>query len=425
MSCPALLIPRALECAVLATLWAGLAAPSLAQSGPASAPAVPPAPATQPAIRRVAIHQSNGDRVGEYWLRTPAGYAPGQRPVLIIALHGTDDTARQMIDFWQTLAMPVPVLLAAPQGQGKGWSEADLPTIRAMWADLYDRWGFDEQRVLLAGFSAGGAMTFELIYKEKLAATAAAALANYVSPRITADEVAARHSLPVFYAVGMTDVNQERMRAGLDFLRAQKANITIHRPFIGHTLDAGVAQKALDWFFESSRKELNAALDGTGQEENLAAAVLRLESITTQARWHEPAVAERAAKLLAAKEARGRANLRTAENLVAAGHRVEAAELLRGIEITYGRGRLAGAAQTRREQLESDPAVRNELARREAGRRAELAASLYATAQRLVAQNRHAEAAACCRQIASQYGDTPSAEPARRLLDLLQSRSAP
>jgi hypothetical protein len=65
------------------------------------------------------------------------------------------------------------------------------------------------------------------------------------------------------------------------------------------------------------------------------------------------------------------------------------------------------------------------VARRNADRRAEQAAGIYSTAQKLVAQNRHDEAAACCRQIINQYSDTPVLEPARRLLDLLQNRSTP
>lgn len=425
--------PRATLILGLAALWAPAAArPASSQPSTAPATALASAPALMPiraadhpVVARIALPIPGRADPAEYWIRTPPRYAPGQRPALIIALHGTDDTSRQMIDFWSALQTPVPVLLVAPQGIGKGWSEADLPVIRAMWADLRERLGFDEQRVLLAGFSAGGAMVFELLYKERLPATAAAALANYVPPRITAEEVAARRRVPVFYAVGMADINHERMRAGLDFLRSAGANVHIHRPRIGHTLDARVARQALDYSFEQFRKQLETVIDQAAEDPDVASAIARLESVTAQARWHEPGTVERAAQTLVRREEPGKNDLKAAEELIAAGRRAEAAELLLKIETAYRRGRLGRQARTRRQQLESDPALRQELARREAGRRAEEAMGLYLAAQRLVAQNRRAEAADQCRAIISRFGETPAAERARRLLNMLQPGSMP
>jgi len=411
---------------VFAALWAGRAVAQPAGTQPAHAPATTPAVTTdRPIIARIALRIPDRAERAEYWVRTPPDYTVDGSPALLIALHGTDDTARQMIDFWSGLRTPVPVLLIAPQGVGKGWSEADLPTIRAMWADLQKRFGFDEQRVLLAGFSAGGAMVFELLYKERLPVTAAAALANYVPPRVTAEEVAARRQVPVFYAVGMADLNHERMRAGLEFLRSAGANVKIHRPRIGHTLDATVAQEALDYCFEQFRKRLDTAIDQAAKDTDLPAAIARLEAITTQARWHEPAAVERAAQVLERRERPGRDDLKAAEDLVWAGRKAEAAELFKRIELAYGQGRLSRQARLQREQLESEPAVRDELARREARRRADEAQALYAAAQRLVIQNRRQEAAAKCQDIISRYSETPAATRAQRLLKMLEARRTP
>jgi poly(3-hydroxybutyrate) depolymerase len=414
----ALLIAAALAAPIPATAQA-------ADTPPASTPTTAPAVPAESTITRVRLRIPGRPNPAEYWVRTPPGYASDQCPALIIALHGTDDTARQMVDFWGSLHTPAPVLLVAPQGVGKGWSESDLPTIQAMWADLQNRFGFDLDRVLLAGFSAGGAMTFELLYKEKLPVTAAAALANYVPPRITAADVAARRHVPVFYAVGMEDLNRERMRVGLDYLRSAGANIDLYRPRIGHTLDAGVAQKALDWFFDQCRKRLDAQIDEASKDEGLPSAIACLEAIITQARWYEPATVAKASQILDRREEQGRADLRTAEGLAATGHKVEAAELLRKISTTYRHGRLARAARAQCDPLESDPVVRNEVARRQAARRANEASTLYQSAQRLLVQNRRAEAADACETIITQYSDTPTATRARRLLELLQSRSTP
>ncbi|NLX13458.1 MAG: hypothetical protein GXY44_07375 [Phycisphaerales bacterium] len=77
------------------------------------------------------------DEMLHYWLRLPVGYAPGQRPALLIGLHGTDDTARQMLDFVASLPTPVPLMIVAPQSLGRGWSSADILAIRAFHDWVY------------------------------------------------------------------------------------------------------------------------------------------------------------------------------------------------------------------------------------------------------------------------------------------------
>lgn len=361
-----------------------------------------------------------------YWLRRPAGHGPGQRPALLLCLHGTDDTAEQMISFWAARKASLPLLLAAPQGRGRGWSDVDLPTIRAMMEDLGRRFPYDEDRVMLAGFSAGGAMTFEMLYKERLPAAAAAALANYVPPRITQADVAAQRLVPVFYAVGMTDVNHERMRGGLEFLRTAGANVELYRPRIGHTLDAEVAQRALDFLLERCRRQLQARLDAAAREPDMVLALSQLEAIVEQQPWHEPDLVRQAAALLDQRESSGRVDLRTAQTLQHAGRSVEALALLRKVEAAYGSGRLGREATAARQAMEAaDPTASAELARRQVERRAAEAMSLYASAQRLVAQQRLTEAAGQCRRIIVLYGDTPAAERARNLLKLLQPGSKP
>lgn len=407
--------------AFLATVSLRADTPDPTASAPASAPAWPLA---HPAKARVRLLVAGHAEPCSYWLRLPAGYEPGQKPAMVVCLHGTDDTAEQAIDFWSALRTTVPVILAAPQGRDRGWSDVDLPTIRAMIGDINARFGYDAQRVLLAGFSAGGAMTFELLYKERFPATAAAALANYVPPRISQADAAARRQVPVFYAVGMADINHERMRVGLDFLRTAGANIDIYRPRIGHTLDAGVGQAAMDWFCRQARRGVESLLEEAANS-SPALAVEMLEAVTAQARWHEPAQVTQARERLDRAEAAGRADFNKAIELEQAGQGADAAELLISLEARYGHGRLALEARSRREILEKDPAVVAELRRRQALARADEAQVLYAAAQRAVAQNRLTEAAEQCRRILDQYPDTPAAGRARQLQGLLQARSRP
>jgi len=319
----------------------------------------------------------------------------------------------------------LPMLIAAPQARGPGWRDEDIPAIRAMLSHLSAHVSYDEDRVLLAGFSAGGAMSLHLLYKESIPVTAVVALANYVPPRITRDEVHGHRRVPVFYAVGMTDVNHERMRVGIQHLRSAGGNVTLYRPQIGHQLDPQVGQAALDWFFNQCARRLVAAIEQAPADPCVARAAANLERIITRARWHEPAHVERASQMLEQIEAAGRADLADAHTLIARARLADAVEALREIESVYGSSRLGREARSVRETIEIDPAVRKQLADRADRRRAHHALDMYAHAQRLVARGKFAEAADHCRRVIQLYGDTPAAGRARFLLNLIEKRISP
>jgi poly(3-hydroxybutyrate) depolymerase len=383
------------------------------------------APADRAVTAKVPLAINGRDTSAAYWLRLPPGYEAGQKPALLICLHGTDDTANDMIAFWGRLRTPYPVMIAAPQGVAPGWRSDDLPTIRAMFAHLREQMSYDANRVLLAGFSAGGAMTFRLLYKEAAPVTAAAALANYVPVSISPEEVKQRRSVPVFYAVGMADVNHERMHFGIRRLRDAGGNVTLYRPEIGHVLDPVVGQAALGWFFEEMRNALGQRIKAAAQDPNVAGAVLMLEEIAAQARWHENTHAESARQMLEQLEAPGREQLDRCRKLIATGRKADAVEELLKIETQYGAGRLGWEARHIRLKLETEPEVRQELAERTAKRREAEALDLYQSAQKLAGRRQFQEAAERCRQILTMYKDTASAERAQFLLTTLEKRISP
>jgi hypothetical protein len=313
----------------------------------------------------------------------------------------------------------------APQGIGPGWRDDDLPAIRAMLDHLRETVPYDHERVMLAGFSAGGAMTFHLLYAEAIDVTAVAALANYVPPRITDEQIARRRNIPAFYAVGMTDVNHERMREGLGRLRSAGASVHRYRPRIGHVLDPDVGQEALDWLFEQCAHRVEEFIDDAVASTLKGRAAGTLERIIAQATWHEPDHLERARRVRDEIEMKGRAALAEAEHLIAANRRADAAETLRGIENDYTGCALGDESRRLRLELESDPAVRDELAARESRRREQQALDMYVQAQESVAQRRFREAGDICRSVIRLYADTPAAVRARRLLDMLPKGSQP
>ena len=99
---------------------------------PASAPA---AVIDRPAVVKVALSIPGRSEPAYYWLRRPAGHGPGQCGPLLIALHGTDDSARQMIDFWAARHARVPMLIpwrGRPEcGAGRRWRAAQALENRA------------------------------------------------------------------------------------------------------------------------------------------------------------------------------------------------------------------------------------------------------------------------------------------------------
>ncbi len=368
---------------------------------------------------------------GFYWLRMPADYKSGDRAALAFCLHGTDDAAREAITFWAACGSRWETVWVAPQASDRGWSEADLPRLRQTWADVQNRITFDSDRVLLAGFSAGGAMAFHWLYREGFPATAVVTLANYLPPVVTADDVRRRRHVPVFYGVGTEDINHERMRSGLALLREQGVHVRLVRPPIGHTLSPMVGREAVAWFEElcreATRRRLDEAADALRRDPPAASgrAAVAAERILAQARWHDVENVRQAEALLAEATAWGREQLARADRLAAtdrrtgAGPAAEALAILREIEAAYAGASLAEQARTRRLALEADPSVRQAADQRQRRRREEEAMTLYLDVQRLVAAGRFDEARQTCRILTSTYADTPAADHARALLPKL------
>jgi hypothetical protein len=268
-------------------------------------------------------------------------------------------------------------------------------------------------------------MSFHMLYTEKFPATAVAALANYVPPRITGDQVGARKDVPVFYAVGMTDVNNELMRVGIDRLRTAGGDVELYRPSIGHVLSPEVAQVALDWLFDRANRQISATIQQVPTTPNKSTVALQIENIVAQARWHETVHVQAATQALEQLEAPGWRDLENARGLLAAGRSLDALDLCQQVQKVYGASRLGCEAKNFRLRIEVDPQVRRQWAERDEKQRSEQAVQLYAGAQRMVAERKLREAAERCQHIIDGYGDTPGGQRARYLLALLQPGLSP
>src|SRR5690606_3427787 len=138
-----------------------------------------------------------------------------------------------------------------------------------------------------------------LVYAEGLSFAGVAALANYVPPRLTEEQIRARRHVPVFYAVGIKDVNAGRMQIGLDLLRTCGANVDLYRPQIGHVLDSSVAQAALDWLMDRCDRRVTEIIQTARGAEDRAAAAIRLEGLIAQSAWHASAHVDASRRALA------------------------------------------------------------------------------------------------------------------------------
>ena len=298
---------------------------------------------------------------GYYLLDRPASARPDAPLPLIVCLHGTDDTAADMLAFWRSLSANLAYVMVAPQGSRAGWRDADLPLLREMAAHVARNVVYDPGRVLLTGHSAGGPMAFRLLYLEHFPATAVAVTANYVPPDLTPEQVKGRADVPVFYAVGVSDVNQERMRAGVALLRSAGVRITMRRPHIGHLLSREVGQEALDWYEQLCRSRVQARVEEARGYQSADGPVGPLVAeLEGSVRYPEGAFADQAPAVreaLARLETPARQMFAQAQDFAAARQYAAAYALYGRVERECLPATLGQAAREARLNLERDPAA--------------------------------------------------------------------
>ncbi len=353
----------------------------------------------------------------------PPGCRPDDRPPLIVCLHETDTGAQVILDFWRGLRSPIPAMLIAPEHHMPGWRETDMPCIQAMLEYLQRHAGYDTHRVLLTGYSAGGAMSFHLLYTEKFPATFVAATANYVPPSITAEMVAARRDVPIFYAVGRKDINHDRMASSIALLTQHGGPLTLIRPEIGHRLDPEVGQQAMDWFVQTSTQQtlrrIDQAVETIGQRA-YAGGLTIVEPIVAQKRWHPPEVVARAEAAILRLEKPGRDALTEIDRLIAQGQSLQAVDALRKLDAQYGPSRVGDEVRLRLERLTADERVKVGQQSRQDTQTENASRRALAQAQRMVVNRQYEQARQQCDIIIRSYPGTDAAVRAKRLLEQLR-----
>lgn len=198
------------------------------------------------------------------------GIQAGQRYPLLIALHGNSDTATHALGGWQA-ATSAGWLVAAIQSSqmsgsnSYGWFDDDLAVreIARQYASLCEQYPIDTERVMLAGFSAGG----ELALRLSLDGTIPAQGFVLLGPAITAETTAARlpliqegaaRGLRGYVLLGAEDLNvpQDEIRAVVTMLNDHGIPCGIEEiPDLGHsypTENTPMLQRALTFIEEEA-----------------------------------------------------------------------------------------------------------------------------------------------------------------------------
>lgn len=377
-----------------------------------------------------AVHPARGEPVerfevpgGHYLLARPAGYETGHRPPLIIALHGTQTTADDLLKLWSGLDHPFGMLIVSPQNGSAGWEDGDALFLQAVYRDLEQRMSFDARRVLLTGHSAGGAMCFYMLYNAGFPVSAVATSANYLPPTVTANDIRARSEIPVFYAVGREDLHHVRMHRASLLLRNNGTSVRILTLDIGHVIEPRVMQAAADWFIEvgdrqsvermaQARRDLNEAKP--------AGAARATESIVEQRLYHSPDIAEAAQAIYGQAVGPGNSELYAIRRLISEGRGIEAYDRLLRLEQEYaGCAWVEKPIALRRELARSSEVVR-ELTRRDKLEHRRKAQRILQDARKQIQERRYEQARALCRLLIERYAELPEGEQAVEIMKSLQ-----
>src|SRR5436190_9940422 len=197
-----------------------------------------------------------GDAAQSYALYLPSRYTPGRQWNLLIAFHPAA-RGRAMVEKYQAAAEQYGYIVAASNNSRNGSWAVSAAAVKAMSADLTQRFAIDPRRIYATGMSGGARVAMQLALANESIAGVIASSAGYPD-----SEPRARVGFAVFGTAGTDDFNYIEMR-----LLDRKLK-TPHRLVIfdgGHTLPPdAVAMEAIEWMelqaIKAGRRERDEAL---------------------------------------------------------------------------------------------------------------------------------------------------------------------
>ena len=197
---------------------------------------------------------------------TPRGYTPGVKYPACIALHGAGSYKEEMMAFWKSPELSDSYVVAYVEstenasGGGFTWT-FDIPQARqqilACYWDLRLHYSIDTTKVMVSGFSAGGAMAIDLFLNDVIPAKAFICLCPGMPASFSREraEAAAGRGLRGVFIAGETDFFREEQRQMLEVFAEVGLDCGyVLVPGVGHQVPPGFADL------------LDSALDTIGWE---------------------------------------------------------------------------------------------------------------------------------------------------------------
>ncbi|HEX6900158.1 MAG TPA: alpha/beta hydrolase-fold protein [Thermoanaerobaculia bacterium] len=215
-----------------------------------------------------------------YTAHVPAGEGPFPA---IIALHGWGASAHDLLGLAPILHEGRAVVLC-PQGQvavpfgggqyGYGWfplrpgGPTDVEAFRSAaealrhFVDMaLGRYPIDPQRIVIAGFSQGGMMAYDLGLREPSRFAGVAALSSWFPPPLAEDlpKLPEHEDFPVLILHGTRDdrIEVERARESREALRPYGVALTYREFDMGHEIRQDALRVLLQWLDERAFKKIS------------------------------------------------------------------------------------------------------------------------------------------------------------------------
>ena len=197
-----------------------------------------------------------GDPTQSYALYLPSNYSPDRAWSLLVAFHPAA-RGRAMVETYRAAAEKYGYVVAGSNNSRNGPWEVAAASVRAMSADLGERFSIDADRFYLTGLSGGARVALQVALGTKKIAGVIASSAGYPDSK-------PRKSLPfvIFGTAGTEDFNYIELRM-LDRVLTTPHRLAIFEG--GHTLPPDhVALDAIEWLelqaMKSGRKTRDEAL---------------------------------------------------------------------------------------------------------------------------------------------------------------------
>ncbi len=387
--------------------------------------------------------EAKAEEYGSYYLLdVPEKYSADRSWPLLVALHGAGDNAKNFIGLWSQLAMKEGYLLAVPCGDSKApdwsdnqrtWSGSSPKFILWVIDQVKKAYRINEERIYLAGFSAGGHMTFYAGLLNPGVFAALVPCSGCVMEEITDSALEKASNLPVRALVGEKDPNFEPVKQSVERLKKAGFKTVILRTFpeLAHQYPHDENPKVLQWFDELYAEKLKAKgltdllakAKKAYEEGKYAEAVEPLLKITGFGL--KAPVTDEAEGLLKLISETGTARLSQAVEHAKAGRYLEALAAFRSTSRDFAGLDCAKKAAEEEKALMSNPDVRKRVSELEAGEKqaaAEAAAAeSLAKAAALQEAGKHAEALKAFDDAAKKFPSTKAGLEAKSRADAMRA----